>query len=155
MLEAVVMLPALLALLFGITRLSSRHAAELQASARARVCAWQIAFNGCSAVPPECREPKRGNRTKGNGAELSPARDTFESGNPLADALLGMPVLHEAFAALLPNDVEVEVAVQLKSPTSEGQVTSIGSHLAVPCNEVPHTAGILEEVLHAVKPSIL
>lgn len=154
MIEAVVMLPVLLALLFGVTWLSTRHAAELQAAARARVCAWRIASSGCSTIPPECADQKIGNRASGNGTELSEARDRFESGNPLSGALLGMPVLHDAFAAVLPDDVEVDVASRLENPAVGGQAITIGSHLAVPCNEVPHTTNVLQDVLHAVTPTI-
>lgn len=153
MVEAVVMLPALLALLFGVTWLSRRHATELDTAARARACAWRIASSGCNAIPPECAEQKRGNRS-GSGPDLSQARDTFESGNPLADALLGMPVLRDAFAIVLPDEVQMDVAIQLNSQTPGGQVIPIASHLTVPCNEVPHTTSILDEVLRVVKPSI-
>lgn len=145
------MLPVLIALLLGVTWVSRRHARELEVSARARLCAFRIATSGCESIPPECVQKRGAGRNGAGSAALDDARDRLESNNSLAGPLLSIPILGDALAAALPDEVDAMARQTVgPGPASSGEARLIEAHVTAPCNEVPSSRGLVKEVLGAV-----
>ncbi|UJR83813.1 TadE/TadG family type IV pilus assembly protein [Sandaracinus amylolyticus] len=82
--EAVLVIPVFVLLAGGVVYLHGVHAARMDASLRARECAWAYANGGCETLPPECRE------TGGGAAD--------DGGDPaLADAVASVQEMQSSF----------------------------------------------------------
>lgn len=74
MVEAVILLPVLAVILFGILFVQERASATQSARGKARRCAWQHAVGGCGEVPAGCGEAEHGQAQR-----TTPSADTTDT----------------------------------------------------------------------------
>jgi hypothetical protein len=145
--EAVVVIPTLLVVLFAIRFVAQRHRIANEALAAARECAFRFATEGCTRVPPGCE------RVLGRPADERHvgSAPVPELGSVLRVPLVSdLPVLKQAIDALLGSRVTARGTGSVVDATfAPGTGLAVGGRVFLPCN-VPARAGSSDEVVREV-----
>jgi hypothetical protein len=121
MIEALIVLPVLVALLLGVPMVHERQAALQRALIAARGCAFAHALGGCGQVPAACAAPPSALDAPMPADESDPiviASRNARGGSFVFDEI---PVLGAALRDLLGHTTEARARVQLRPATAQPQ----------------------------------
>jgi hypothetical protein len=137
MIEAVVVLPVLLLLLFCVGFTRERYLGRQRAALSARACAWAHAIAGCGATPPACT----------TAVEAAPADDPdslaiIDGARAAAsaraiDVFDGIPVLGDAVRGLFGTYTGARALSATPLPWDRARQVVDRSELVLLCNERP------------------
>jgi hypothetical protein len=156
--EAVVILPFLIMVYFGVTLVYGRYDAAQRAWASARGCAWSYSQQGCQGdLPAECGAATTGPSEIPENPELDEAASTEDvqaSDEEQQKVIDGMNrTLGEPRSTLFGEYVTVTGATEFQAPTLFGERRRVSAAYHIACNLKEQTLGdIAEGFVNAVLP---
>jgi hypothetical protein len=139
MVEAVILLPVLAVILFGVLFVQARGTTTQRARATARRCAWQHAVGGCGAIPEGCGAAthEAAEATPGAGGESAPDADApIEAVSAEAHTVLDFPILGDAIDGLFGAATRFTVSQDVERGGFSGKAAG---RVYLVCNATPAT----------------
>lgn len=147
MVEAVILLPVLAVILFGILFVQARASATELARSKARRCAWQHAVSGCDEIPEDCgdtdtkhRAPKR-TTPAADATDGGPAQDpdaAVDAVKAETQSLTDLPLIGEAISGLFGTATVFRVSREVERAGFTGKASG---RVYLICNAKPTTPG--------------
>ena len=133
MVEATIVAPVLVLLLFGATYVRELYVARASMRLTARNCAWHYALRGCQGeAPAECSPSVDAVSGEGLPNVADVARQTGDGVDPFSD----IPVLGETFRMLFGTSTRATATVQVPYPLDDQRVGVASAESVVLCNSV-------------------
>lgn len=156
--EAVVVIPFLIMVYFGVTLVYRRYDAQQRAWSDARGCAWLYSQQGCQGeLPPECGAVTAGPAELPQNTDLDDAASTEtvqandEKQQEVVDAMNN--ILGEPRNTLFNEYVTVTGSVQFEAPAMFGSRRQVSAQYFIACNLKEQTLGdIARQFVDAVVP---
>ena len=151
MVEAVILLPVLAVILFGILFVQARASATQSARSKARRCAWQYAASGCSEIPDDCSGEEHKEREKTSPSAGSTGDDSAPDPDAPVEAvaaetggLTDLPLIGDAINGLFGTATSFTVSREVERAGFTGAASG---RVYLLCNARPTTPWkIVEQV---------
>lgn len=156
--EAVVVLPFLIMIYFGVTLVYGRYDAAQRAWASARGCAWSYSQQGCQGdLPAECGAATTGPSEILENPELADAASTegVQASEEEQQKVLDVMnhTLGEPRSTLFGEYVTVTAATEFQAPALFGDRRRVSATYHIACNLKERTLGdIAKDFVDAVLP---
>jgi hypothetical protein len=143
--EAVIALPVLILLLFGVMYVSRAITARHQADDLARSCAWRYSANGCDSVPDGCsgivsrgtRDDSAAEDLKASWGDAIDMASKFESGGGGFKGLIAQvvgSVFGDTVMKALMKDAKSAVKYAVSREGPAGTTEELLARYQLPCN---------------------